>query len=164
VPTLSAAEPAAREPDQLRSRIDAALDGYSRFDESCPEELREAIRYALLAPGKRLRPRLVLLAAEACGGTGPSGGAVAVALPAACAVEMVHAYSLVHDDLPAMDDDDLRRGRPRVIRFLARRRRFWWVTRYWRGRLRLWRRRLSRPIGRPGAARSWAGQLARRRS
>jgi geranylgeranyl diphosphate synthase, type II len=106
VPTLSAAEPAAREPDQLRSRIDAALDGYSRFDESCPEDLREAIRYALLAPGKRLRPRLVLLAVEACGGT------AAVALPAACAVEMVHAYSLVHDDLPAMDDDDLRRGRP----------------------------------------------------
>ena len=48
VPTLSAAEPAAREPDQLRSRIDAALDGYSRFDESCPDQLREAIRYALL--------------------------------------------------------------------------------------------------------------------
>ena len=58
------------------------------------------------APGKRLRPRLVLMAAEAC------GGSVDAALPAACAVEMVHAYSLVHDDLPAMDDDDLRRGRP----------------------------------------------------
>ena len=67
---------------------------------------REAIRYALLAPGKRLRPQLVLMAAEAC------GGAIEAALPAACAVEMVHAYSLVHDDLPAMDDDDLRRGRP----------------------------------------------------
>lgn len=68
--------------------------------------MREAIRYALLSPGKRLRPRLVLMAAEAC------GGSVEAALPAACAVEMVHAYSLVHDDLPAMDDDDLRRGRP----------------------------------------------------
>jgi geranylgeranyl diphosphate synthase type II len=68
--------------------------------------LAEAISYCLLAPGKRLRPRLVLLAAEAC------GGAVPAALPAAVAVEMVHAYSLVHDDLPAMDDDDLRRGRP----------------------------------------------------
>ena len=71
-----------------------------------PTTLGEAIRYALLAPGKRLRPRLVLMAAEACGGT------IDDALPAACAVEMVHAYSLVHDDLPAMDDDDLRRGRP----------------------------------------------------
>ncbi len=69
-------------------------------------ELGEAIRYALLAPGKRLRPRLVLLASEAC------GGEIDEAMPAACAVEMIHAYSLVHDDLPAMDDDDLRRGRP----------------------------------------------------
>lgn len=64
------------------------------------------MRYALLAPGKRLRPMFTLLAAEACGGETDS------AMPAACAVEMVHAYSLVHDDLPAMDDDDLRRGRP----------------------------------------------------
>src|SRR5690349_17875817 len=64
------------------------------------------MRYTTLAPGKRLRPLLVLLAAEACGGEDES------ALPAACAVEMVHVYSLVHDDLPAMDDDDLRRGQP----------------------------------------------------
>ena len=64
------------------------------------------MRYSLLAPGKRMRPMLALLAAEACGGTD------AAAMPAACAVEMVHAYSLIHDDLPAMDDDDLRRGRP----------------------------------------------------
>jgi geranylgeranyl diphosphate synthase type II len=105
VPTLSAAEPAAALPDQDRSRIDVALDQYSRFDDGCPARLQEAIRYALLAPGKRLRPRLVLLTAEAC------GGSIAAALPAACAVEMIHAYSLVHDDLPAMDDDDLRRGR-----------------------------------------------------
>ena len=62
--------------------------------------------YSLLAGGKRLRPLLVLMACEACGGT------VEAALPAACAVEMVHTYSLIHDDLPAMDDDDLRRGRP----------------------------------------------------
>jgi geranylgeranyl diphosphate synthase, type II len=106
VPALSAAEPAITEPDQYRSRIDAALDEYARFDDSCPDQLAQAIRYALLAPGKRLRPRLALLAAEAC------GGSIAAALPAACAVEMIHAYSLVHDDLPAMDDDDLRRGRP----------------------------------------------------
>src|SRR6059058_4806353 len=64
------------------------------------------MRYSLLAPGKRLRPLLVVLAADACGGSGASPW------PAACAVEMVHAYSLIHDDLPAMDDDDLRRGLP----------------------------------------------------
>lgn len=87
-------------------RINSALDHYTQFAADCPGQLREAIRYALLAPGKRLRPRLVLMAAEACGGT------IDAVLPAACAVEMVHAYSLVHDDLPAMDDDDLRRGRP----------------------------------------------------
>jgi geranylgeranyl diphosphate synthase type II len=90
----------------MRDRIDAALDRYSQFDSDCPATLAEAIRYALLAPGKRLRPRLVLMAAEAC------GGSIDSAMPAACALEMVHAYSLVHDDLPAMDDDDLRRGRP----------------------------------------------------
>ena len=87
------------------AEIDAALDRYTEFDVNCPARLREAIRYSLLAPGKRLRPQLVLMAAEACGGSRDA------ALPAACAVEMVHAYSLVHDDLPAMDDDDLRRGR-----------------------------------------------------
>jgi geranylgeranyl diphosphate synthase type II len=96
----------ALEIDRLRERIDAALNRYTQFDDDCPAQLTEAIRYALLGPGKRLRPRLVLMAAEACGGT------IDAAMPAACAVEMVHAYSLVHDDLPAMDDDDLRRGRP----------------------------------------------------
>jgi geranylgeranyl diphosphate synthase, type II len=90
----------------LRPRIDAALAGYAQFDDGCPPDLAEAIRYALLGPGKRLRPHLVLMAAQACGGT------IDDAMPAACAVELVHTYSLVHDDLPAMDDDDLRRGRP----------------------------------------------------
>ncbi|HEX4145964.1 MAG TPA: farnesyl diphosphate synthase [Pirellulales bacterium] len=90
----------------VRGRIDAALDRYTQLDDGCPARLREAMRYSLLSPGKRLRPMLVLLAAEACGGTAEA------ALPAAVAVEMVHTYSLVHDDLPAMDDDDLRRGRP----------------------------------------------------
>ncbi|MDM4014001.1 polyprenyl synthetase family protein [Roseiconus lacunae] len=74
----------------------------------CPERLTAAIEYALLAPGKRLRPALVLMAAEACGGDIKDG------LPGAVAVEMIHAYSLIHDDLPAMDDDDLRRGRATV--------------------------------------------------
>ncbi len=91
---------------QVRERIDAALDSYTQLGEGCPASLREAMRYSLLSRGKRLRPMLVLMAAEACGGTAEA------ALPAACAVEMVHAYSLIHDDLPAMDDDDLRRGRP----------------------------------------------------
>jgi geranylgeranyl diphosphate synthase, type II len=70
----------------------------------------EAMRYAALAPGKRIRPALVVAACEA------AGGARAAALPAAAAVEMLHAYTLVHDDLPAMDDDDERRGRPTVHR------------------------------------------------
>ena len=86
--------------------IEAALRKAADFGPDCPSQLAEAIRYSLLAPGKRLRPQLVLMAAEACGGSAEA------ALPAAVAVEMVHAYSLVHDDLPAMDDDDLRRGRP----------------------------------------------------
>ncbi len=91
---------------EVREQINAALDRYTQLGEGCPARLREAIRYSLLAPGKRLRPMLVLLAAEACGGVAEA------ALPAAVAVEMIHTYSLVHDDLPAMDDDDLRRGRP----------------------------------------------------
>jgi geranylgeranyl diphosphate synthase type II len=86
--------------------VDSALDRLTRFSDGCPPRLAEAIRYCLLAPGKRLRPTLVLWSAEACGCNAEA------AMPAACAVEMVHTYSLVHDDLPAMDDDDLRRGRP----------------------------------------------------
>jgi len=71
-----------------------------------PATLTQSMTYSLLAGGKRLRPILALLACEACGGD-PTD-----ALPAASAIEMVHTYSLIHDDLPAMDDDDLRRGRP----------------------------------------------------
>lgn len=94
--------------DDLRPAIELALADACDFGDGCPQRLADAIRYALLAPGKRLRPALVLMAAEACGGT------IADAMPGAVAVEMVHAYSLIHDDLPAMDDDDLRRGRPTV--------------------------------------------------
>jgi geranylgeranyl diphosphate synthase, type II len=71
-----------------------------------PVALREAMQYSLMAGGKRLRPILVLAAAEALGGTN------AAAMPIACAVEMIHTYSLIHDDLPAMDNDDFRRGKP----------------------------------------------------
>jgi geranylgeranyl diphosphate synthase type II len=89
-----------------RPAIDQALSDYTTYSPDCPGDLAEAIRYSLLAPGKRLRPLLVLMSADACGCT------TSEAIPAACAVEMVHAYSLIHDDLPAMDDDDMRRGRP----------------------------------------------------
>ena len=90
----------------MRAVVDQALDHYTTYEGDCPAVLVEAIRHSLLGPGKRLRPLLVLMAAGAC------GSEQGRALPAACAVEMVHTYSLIHDDLPAMDDDDLRRGRP----------------------------------------------------
>ena len=86
--------------------VDARLTEVMDREKGIPEALSQAMRYSLLAPGKRLRPVLVLLA-NAVG-----EGREEHALPAACAVEMVHTYSLIHDDLPAMDDDDLRRGLP----------------------------------------------------
>ena len=86
--------------------VDAYLPTALDCVADCPPRLREAMAYSLLAPGKRLRPALVLFACEAVGGT------IEFGLPAAAAVEMVHTYSLIHDDLPAMDDDDVRRGRP----------------------------------------------------
>ncbi len=88
------------------ARIEQALDRYTAPDPDCPAVLSAAIRHSLLGPGKRLRPLLVLMTAEACGCSAQE------AMPAACAVEMIHTYSLIHDDLPAMDDDDMRRGRP----------------------------------------------------
>ncbi len=90
----------------LRSRVNTALEEYLRLGDDCPRRLNAAMRHSLLAPGKRIRPLLTLLACRAC------GGETETALPLACAVEMVHTYSLIHDDLPAMDDDDLRRGEP----------------------------------------------------
>ena len=90
----------------LRQRIEDRLAEYVAPQFDCPNRLRESMAYSLLAGGKRLRPLLLLISCEAC------GGSVEAALPAACALEMVHTYSLIHDDLPAMDDDDLRRGRP----------------------------------------------------
>jgi len=90
----------------LRAVITARLEQSVAEIDGCPEALREAMRYSLLAGGKRLRPIFSLIACETCGGERDD------ALPVACAVEMIHTYSLIHDDLPAMDDDDLRRGRP----------------------------------------------------
>jgi geranylgeranyl diphosphate synthase type II len=94
-------------------RVDEALRRYLPEEgddpsSACPPRLAAAMRYSVLGGGKRLRPVLCLLAAEACGGE----AAAEAALPSACALELVHTYSLIHDDLPAMDDDDLRRGRP----------------------------------------------------
>ena len=93
----------------LRARqkvIDRALDRYLPKTSTKPVTLHKAMRYSLFAGGKRLRPILCLAAAEACRGN------VDTALPLACAVECIHTYSLVHDDLPSMDNDDFRRGRP----------------------------------------------------
>ncbi len=92
--------------DLIASQLADYLQSDRLLNRDCPLELRTAMAYSLLAGGKRLRPVLVLLACEALGGD------IESALPAACALEMVHTYSLIHDDLPAMDDDDLRRGRP----------------------------------------------------
>ncbi len=89
-----------------RRLIDAALDRFLPTAEAYPSVLHEAMRYSVFAGGKRLRPILVIAGAEAAGG---SAGDV---MPTACAVELIHTYSLIHDDLPAMDDDDYRRGRP----------------------------------------------------
>jgi geranylgeranyl diphosphate synthase type II len=86
--------------------IDRALDCYLPRANTKPVTLHKAMRYSLFAGGKRLRPILCLAAAEACGGN------IDDALPLACALECIHTYSLVHDDLPSMDNDDFRRGRP----------------------------------------------------
>ena len=96
--------------DACRRDLEQALARWLPAPPDCPERLHEAMRYSLLAGGKRMRPVLVLAAADAVGLGHPD--ARRLALPAACALEMIHTYSLVHDDLPAMDDDTLRRGRP----------------------------------------------------
>lgn len=90
----------------LQRQVDRALDRWLPSEKTRPVTLHRAMRYGIFAGGKRLRPVLCLAAAEACGGkSGP-------ALPAACAVECIHTYSLIHDDLPCMDDGQLRRGQP----------------------------------------------------
>ena len=100
--------------DARRQAVDGALAQFLPGSPAVPSIVDDAMRYSLFAGGKRLRPMLVLAAAEACGERiGIStDDAVRLALPAACAVELIHTYSLIHDDLPAMDNDTLRRGRP----------------------------------------------------
>ena len=86
--------------------VDAALDRFLPAETERPETLHKAMRYSVFAGGKRLRPVLVIAGAEAVGGTAEQ------VMPTACAMELIHTYSLVHDDLPAMDNDDFRRGVP----------------------------------------------------
>lgn len=106
-------EPSALGPHlaELGRKINLALNSYLPAIDpdgkaGCPPGLAQAMRYSVEAGGKRLRPTLALLAADACGAQAET------AMPVACALEMIHTYSLIHDDLPCMDDDDLRRGRP----------------------------------------------------
>lgn len=99
------------------AHVAAVLDELLPPEESGPARLREAMRYAVLGPGKRVRAALVRAAGEASRSAGSATAAQDLALDcASAAVELIHAYSLVHDDLPCMDDDDLRRGRPTVHR------------------------------------------------
>ena len=104
-----------------RTEVDASLDTIipgadpgAAAPPTTPPVLAEAMRYSLLGGGKRLRPLLVIASAEGVAQAGGTSEAAArdLAMPAACALEMIHTYSLIHDDLPSMDDDDLRRGRP----------------------------------------------------
>jgi geranylgeranyl pyrophosphate synthase len=94
--------------DEVRGLVDGELERRLAPPADDPGRLVEAMHYAATGPGKRLRPAILIAACDACGGTR------AQALPAAAALEMLHAYTLVHDDLPAMDDDVERRGRPTV--------------------------------------------------
>lgn len=86
--------------------VNKALDKFLPAETAKPRTIHKAMRYSLFAGGKRMRPALCLAAAEACGGSDSQ------AMAAACAVECIHTYSLIHDDLPAMDNDDFRRGKP----------------------------------------------------
>jgi geranylgeranyl diphosphate synthase type II len=90
---------------ERRGLVDAALDGFLPSEDTRPPSVHRAMRYSVLAGGKRLRPILVIAGAEVVGAS-PSA-----VMPSACAMELIHTYSLIHDDLPAMDDDDYRRGR-----------------------------------------------------
>ena len=107
--------------ERQRARVDRALERFLPSPPECPPLVSEAMRYSVFAGGKRFRPVLALASADATvahlvsrGGlaAGEADPRAALALPAACAIELIHTYSLIHDDLPAMDNDTLRRGRP----------------------------------------------------
>ena len=100
---------------QSKALIDKALDRYLPSETREPKTIHKAMRYSIFSGGKRIRPIIVLEACKACAGARPRAlkrRYLNEALVIGCAVEMVHAYSLIHDDLPAMDDDDYRRGLP----------------------------------------------------
>lgn len=92
--------------NERKIQVETALEQFHPPEKQWPQKLHESMLYSLRAGGKRLRPILVIAACEAVGGKSEW------VMPAACALEMIHTYSLIHDDLPAMDDDDLRRGKP----------------------------------------------------
>ena len=92
--------------DRVGARVNAALEKLLPAESTEPPTIHKAMRYSIFAGGKRIRPVLTIAGCEAV------GGSTAAAIPLACAVECIHTYSLIHDDLPCMDDDDLRRGRP----------------------------------------------------
>jgi geranylgeranyl diphosphate synthase, type II len=99
--------------DQARADVDDALERFLPSPPAAPQIIVEAMRYSVFAGGKRLRPVLTLAAADAAARRVPDSSFTRqLALPSACAIECIHTYSLIHDDLPAMDDDTLRRGRP----------------------------------------------------
>lgn len=98
--------------ESRRTLVEQALEHYLPRPPRCPAVVADAMRYSVLAGGKRLRPLLTLAAAEAVADGEPADEIRELALPSACAIEFIHTYSLIHDDLPAMDDDTLRRGRP----------------------------------------------------
>src|SRR3989338_11213407 len=91
---------------QNQELIDKALDGYMPKENAYPRIIHEAMRYSIFNGGKRFRPILVLESAKVCGGKADD------VMPLACAIELIHSYSLIHDDLPSMDNDSIRRGKP----------------------------------------------------
>jgi len=129
MPAIDIAETLKR----FAGEFDSHLDGFLRAEAGVPADLAEAVRYAALAPGKRVRPFLVARCCEL------AGARRACAWAAAAAVECVHAFSLVHDDLPAMDDDDLRRGQPTTHKKFGEALGILAGMRWWCGRSRSWR-------------------------
>jgi len=106
---------------EQKERVDKALDKVLPAEKEFPPQIHQAMRYCLFAGGKRLRPILALAAAEAVGGNPES------IISQVCALELIHTYTLIHDDLPAMDNDDYRRGRLSTHKVLAKQLPFWQV-------------------------------------
>ena len=159
-PALSQVEATAY-PVELQGKVDAHLEGLAFATEPGTARLEEAMRYSLLAGGKRIRPVLALATAEALGRPPEE------VLPLACALEMIHTYSLIHDDLPAMDDDELRRGKPTChvafgedVAILAGDGLFAEALRLLLGEQRASRRTCSRPRARWWAPSAFAGWSA----